>query len=99
MTVGFPWFGRKNSRPSGSNLSAPQSEAPVRAAGALDHAYASASLKAQVTGVAVWHINADEPTVLDYNTESKSNDLDLFDQVSKFCMSGNFEADFEAFAE
>lgn len=43
-------------------------------AGALDHAYASASLKAQVTGVAVWHINADEPTVLDYNTESKSND-------------------------
>ncbi len=42
--------------------------------GALDHAYASASLKAQVTGVGVWHINADEPTVLDYNTEFKTDD-------------------------
>lgn len=31
--------------------------------------------------------------------ESKSNDFDLFDQVSKFCMSGTFESDFEEFAE
>jgi predicted extracellular nuclease len=37
--------------------------------GALDHAYASSTMRAQVTGVNVWHINADEPTVLDYNTE------------------------------
>lgn len=37
--------------------------------GALDHGYASSSMRAQVTGVNVWHINADEPTVLDYNTE------------------------------
>jgi uncharacterized protein len=42
--------------------------------GALDHAYASDSLKSQVTGVAVWHINADEPTVIDYNTEFKTDD-------------------------
>jgi uncharacterized protein len=42
--------------------------------GALDHAYASDSLKSQVTGVGLWHINADEPTVLDYNTESKPDD-------------------------
>jgi uncharacterized protein len=42
--------------------------------GALDHAYASGSLKPQVTGVGVWHINADEPTVLDYNTEFKLDD-------------------------
>ncbi len=42
--------------------------------GALDHAYASASLASQVTGVGVWHINADEPTVLDYNTEFKTDD-------------------------
>lgn len=42
--------------------------------GALDHAYASSTLKAQVTGVGVWHINADEPTVLDYNTEFKTDD-------------------------
>ncbi len=42
--------------------------------GALDHAYASGSLQSQVTGVGVWHINADEATVLDYNTEFKTDD-------------------------
>jgi uncharacterized protein len=42
--------------------------------GALDHAYASSTFKSQVTGVGVWHINADEPTVLDYNTEFKTDD-------------------------
>ena len=42
--------------------------------GALDHAYASRTLQSQVTGVGVWHINADEPTVLDYNTEFKTDD-------------------------
>ncbi len=26
----------------------------------------------QISGVTEWHINADEPTVLDYNTEFKS---------------------------
>lgn len=40
--------------------------------GYLDHALASASLAPQVTGVAEWHINADEPAVLDYNVEFKS---------------------------
>lgn len=40
--------------------------------GALDHAFGSAGLSTQVTGAAKWHINADEPTVLDYNTEFKS---------------------------
>ena len=42
--------------------------------GALDQAHASNSLKAQVTGVNVWHINSDEPIVLDYNTELKTDD-------------------------
>ena len=42
--------------------------------GALDHAYASASLGAQVSGVSVWHINADEPTALDYNTDFTTDD-------------------------
>jgi predicted extracellular nuclease len=42
--------------------------------GALDHAYGSASMRAQITGVAAWHINADEPTVLDYNLENKTDD-------------------------
>ena len=36
--------------------------------GYLDHALASPTLAAQVSGVAEWHINPDEPTVLDYNT-------------------------------
>jgi Ca2+-binding RTX toxin-like protein len=40
--------------------------------GYLDHALASDSLASQVVGAAEWHINADEPSVLDYNTEFKS---------------------------
>jgi predicted extracellular nuclease len=40
--------------------------------GYLDHALASASLFNQVTFTTHWHINADEPTSLDYNTEFKS---------------------------
>jgi predicted extracellular nuclease len=41
-------------------------------AGSLDHSLANASLFPQVTGATTWHINADEPGVLDYNTEFKS---------------------------
>lgn len=41
-------------------------------AGCLDHALASAGLAGQVTGAVVWHVNADEPKVLDYNEEYKS---------------------------
>src|SRR5215207_3436591 len=44
-------------------------------AGYLDHALASSSLDTQVTGVTEWHINADEPSVIDYNTEFKPQDL------------------------
>lgn len=40
--------------------------------GYLDHALASNELVAQVGGVMEWHINADEPRALDYNTEFKS---------------------------
>jgi predicted extracellular nuclease len=40
--------------------------------GYLDHALATPSLEAQVSGVGHWHINADEPIALDYNTEFKS---------------------------
>ena len=40
--------------------------------GYLDHALATAPLAAQVTGVTEWHINADEPIALDYNTNFKS---------------------------
>jgi hypothetical protein len=37
--------------------------------GELDHALASASLLDNVTGATIWHVNADEPLILDYNTE------------------------------
>ncbi|HWG85665.1 MAG TPA: ExeM/NucH family extracellular endonuclease [Deinococcales bacterium] len=43
-------------------------------AGFLDHALASTSLAGQVTGIAPWHINADEPPVLDYSTSFKTDD-------------------------
>ena len=40
--------------------------------GYLDHALANAALTPQVTGVTEWHINADEPIALDYNTNFKT---------------------------
>ncbi len=39
--------------------------------GYLDHALASASARAQVSGVTHWHINADEPFVIDYDMNFK----------------------------
>lgn len=56
-------------------------------AGSLDHALASASLAPRVTGAATWHINADEPRVLDYNIEFKSSG-----QVESFYDPGPFRA-------
>jgi len=44
-------------------------------AGYLDHALATPSLSAHITGATEWHINADEPSVIDYNTEFKPQDL------------------------
>ncbi|MBI5963342.1 MAG: ExeM/NucH family extracellular endonuclease [Chloroflexi bacterium] len=40
--------------------------------GYLDYAIASPSLLAQTAGVFDWHINADEPSILDYNTDYKT---------------------------
>jgi predicted extracellular nuclease len=40
-------------------------------AGYLDHALANENLAAQVSGVTEWHINADEPDVVDYDTSFK----------------------------
>jgi len=37
--------------------------------GRLDHALSTASLSTQITGATEWHINADEPRILDYNQE------------------------------
>jgi hypothetical protein len=52
-------------------------------AGALDHAIASASLAPQVVETIEWHINADEPTLLDYNLEH-GRDPALFDPDSPY---------------
>ncbi|MCO7226699.1 ExeM/NucH family extracellular endonuclease [Pleionea sp. CnH1-48] len=41
--------------------------------GYLDHALSSEALTPNVTGIKEWHINADEPRALDYNTEYKTD--------------------------
>ncbi len=43
--------------------------------GYLDHALGSASIVSQITGVGDYHINSDEPSVLDYNTDFKTVNL------------------------
>jgi predicted extracellular nuclease len=37
--------------------------------GELDHVLAGRDLARRITGAAIWHINSDEPLILDYNTE------------------------------
>jgi len=46
--------------------------------GALDHALSSGDLASQISGVAEWHINADEPDAIDYNLDFGRN-ADIFD--------------------
>ncbi len=55
--------------------------------GYLDHALASSSLVPQVTGADDWHINSDEPSVLDYNTEFKSTG-----QITSFYAANPFRS-------
>lgn len=50
--------------------------------GYLDHAFSSPSMSAQVAGVVEWHHNGDEPVVLDYNLEFKTEDP--FDAADPF---------------
>jgi uncharacterized protein len=45
--------------------------------GYLDHALGSSSLLDKTTGVTVWHINADEPDIIDYDMTYKSDNQDL----------------------
>jgi predicted extracellular nuclease len=44
--------------------------------GYLDHGLANPSLRPQVTGAAEWHLNADEPDILDYDTSFKGPNED-----------------------
>jgi len=43
-------------------------------AGYLDHALVSSTLSSKVAGAIHWRINADEPSIIDYNTEFKVGD-------------------------
>jgi len=53
-------------------------------AGYLDHALANASLFAQVTGAADWHINSDEPDIFDYDTTFKPAAQDALYEVNPY---------------
>lgn len=44
------------------------------ASGELDYAISSSGMDAEVADVTIWHINADEPSVIDYNLEFKPDD-------------------------
>ena len=50
--------------------------------GHLDYAFTSASLTAQVAGVAPWHINADESDLFDYNDEVRDVGEAAFEEKS-----------------
>jgi predicted extracellular nuclease len=52
--------------------------------GYLDHALANASIAEQVAGAADWHINADEPSVLDYDVSFKPEAQDRLYQADRY---------------
>lgn len=53
-------------------------------AGYLDHALANKTLLSQITGAADWHINSDEPDVLDYDTSFKPNEQDALYETNAY---------------
>ncbi len=71
------------------NLFGPESYSYVfdRQSGSLDHALVTASLQSQFTQGGKWHINADEPIFLDYNTEFKTSA-----QVTNFYQANPFRS-------
>ena len=48
------------------------------ARGVLDHALATPELSAKITGATIWHINADEPDLLEYTGEPAYTVLDPY---------------------
>ncbi|GAB4063674.1 ExeM/NucH family extracellular endonuclease [Uliginosibacterium sediminicola] len=42
--------------------------------GALDHAFVTPSLSSQVNAMTVWHINAEEPEIIDYTVSTSKTD-------------------------
>jgi uncharacterized protein len=52
--------------------------------GYLDHGLASPTLRRQVAGAADWHINSDEPDILDYDMSFKQANEDALYQPNQF---------------
>ena len=52
--------------------------------GYLDHALGNATIAGQVTGAADWHINADEPNVLDYDVTFKPAGQELLYEENQY---------------
>ena len=52
--------------------------------GYLDHALASAGLVGEVTGTTVWHINADEPDLIDYDMTFKLDAQDALNELDPY---------------
>jgi predicted extracellular nuclease len=55
--------------------------------GSLDHALASRTLRWQVRGAKVYHINTDEPDILDYDTTFKSDNQDAMYEAEPYRVS------------
>ena len=52
--------------------------------GYLDYAMSNEPLTTQVAGAAAWHINADEPDILDYDTQFKQPAQDALYEANEF---------------
>lgn len=52
--------------------------------GYLDYALVNTSLASQITGAAEWHINADEPDILDYDTSFKQDAQDALYETDPY---------------
>ena len=52
--------------------------------GYLDHALANQALLGEVTGTTAWHINSDEPDILDYDTTFKQDAQDALYEPNAF---------------
>ena len=62
------------------------------AAGRLDHAIANAALAGKVNRVVHWHVNADEPSVIDYNTEFKAPETRCAAGGTSLCPADPYQA-------
>ncbi len=61
-------------------LADPYSYVYLGQTGCFDHALATSNLSVQVSGATIWHINTDEPSVLDYNDYNQPAGLYNADQ-------------------